>query len=598
MLGLTNLEWFPKPFGPGDTDGQGAQRLLGQPDLDLHQLLVRETAQNSWDARLSGSVPTFELRLRDLNPDVRDVLQWNVFRDYAENLGLWDALRSTNLRAVEVVDRGTKGLGGLTRNDIEVPPGTITDFADLVLTVGAPPDQEAGGGTYGFGKTAAYMASQCSTIIIWSRARGVDGDIVERFIASAMGPSFSMDGERFTGRQWWGVPAEPTQNNPVRFEPVEGDPASALGREVFARHFEEDETGTSILILQPVGGEDLNGMATAYRDAIVTNLWPKLDENQPPQWRMNVRLYLGTELVPLAVPDPAVWDARRECLDAVREVQMGAAQSNPLVLCSPIELQRPRELLGHLALRPVIERGKDDWNGVTLMRHKAELVVTSSTMVGTAEAQVRWVGVFKPVAAVDAAFAASEPPAHDAWHPEGMKDPAMKKRVNVALKRIREATRDFLTPATEAPAAGGTLSTGALAAALGSLMGGAPGSGAVPRPSRQGSSGAAARPKVQVRSILPLDRDGRDRQAGRQRTVFTLELVGPSSAVVTVGSLAIAVEGGALRADDALELLGWGGEGHAVGGGFRAYRGRPFSAVIAYPEGLAVDVTFVAEPDA
>lgn len=113
MIGLPDLQWFPKPFGPGDTDGTGQQRSLGQPSYPPLDVLIRETAQNSWDARLGWpTIPEFEMRLRTLGHIELDVLKWNVFRGASENLGLMDALQRDRLTAIEIADRGTKGLGG------------------------------------------------------------------------------------------------------------------------------------------------------------------------------------------------------------------------------------------------------------------------------------------------------------------------------------------------------------------------------------------------------------------------------------------------------------------------------------------------------
>ena len=51
------LEWYPKRFAPGDMDGTTNENLLGQTELSPLEILIRETAQNSWDARLPGETP-------------------------------------------------------------------------------------------------------------------------------------------------------------------------------------------------------------------------------------------------------------------------------------------------------------------------------------------------------------------------------------------------------------------------------------------------------------------------------------------------------------------------------------------------------------
>src|SRR5262245_9197834 len=53
---MTQLSWFPAPFQAyGSFAGEGARRVLGKPRLDPLTVLVRETVQNSWDARRDDS---------------------------------------------------------------------------------------------------------------------------------------------------------------------------------------------------------------------------------------------------------------------------------------------------------------------------------------------------------------------------------------------------------------------------------------------------------------------------------------------------------------------------------------------------------------
>lgn len=49
---MTRLAWFPEPFHAyGAFAGEGTRRILGKPRLDPLTVLIRETVQNSWDAR-------------------------------------------------------------------------------------------------------------------------------------------------------------------------------------------------------------------------------------------------------------------------------------------------------------------------------------------------------------------------------------------------------------------------------------------------------------------------------------------------------------------------------------------------------------------
>lgn len=599
MIGLPDLHWFPKPFGAGDTDGTGAQRVLGQPDLDLHTLLVRETAQNSWDAALPGQVPLFQLRHRVLDAQTRDVLRWKVLRESSPDLGLDEALQATTLTAAEIVDRRTKGLGGPTRNDIELSPGSVSDFPAFVLTIGAPPDHQQGGGTYGFGKTASYSASQCSTVIIWSRSWDKETQTyIERFIASAMGPSFSIDAQRYTGRQWWGLPSECDRGGSFRFEPVTGNDARRLGEAVFERHFHEHETGTSLLILQPHPAEEGQDLAEVWIRALTDNLWPKNTLHQAEDRRMQIEVWAGGQQLTLpAMENSPVWQGKQACLEAIRAVQAGEQNMNPLVRVETIESYRPKALLGHLGLMHVPHDPNDEMrhtaDTVTYMRSRAELVVKAEQFGASAVDGYRWVGVFKPVAAHDPAFAMSEPPAHDNWNPEGVQDKRIKSVVTVALTRIREKVRDFLTPAAVPTSADEAASTGAVSAALSGLTGSGEGSRAVPKAKRPGRASQPRTQRVEILDVRLLALDDEDVRTDRQRTLVALTVRG-TAGTVHPSRLAIAVDGGSLASEDQVALEGWQHENGSFSDADEVFleADEAVGAIISYPQGIAINFSF------
>ena len=81
------LQWFAKQFGPGDIDGLGAKRLLGTPNIEPAAVLVREMAQNSWDARGKTPFIEFTLNLRCLRGETLDRLRRDVFGDVCRHDG-------------------------------------------------------------------------------------------------------------------------------------------------------------------------------------------------------------------------------------------------------------------------------------------------------------------------------------------------------------------------------------------------------------------------------------------------------------------------------------------------------------------------------
>ena len=58
-------------------------------------------------------------------------------------------------------------------------------------------------------------------------------------------------------------------------------------------------------------------------------------------------------------------------------------------------------------------------------------------------AEGRRVGVFKPVAHIDRAFARAEPPTHDAWNPNLVPETKLRRFVGVALRTVRDETTAF-----------------------------------------------------------------------------------------------------------------------------------------------------------
>ena len=117
-----------------------------------------------------------------------------VFAEVPERLPLGPVLRGERLasddedhpgglRLLAISDRGTIGLGGPTRADVASGPGVPRDFVDFLRNVGLPPDKPMTGGTYGYGKAAAYIASRARTIVVHTRWPSPDG-LESRFMGA------------------------------------------------------------------------------------------------------------------------------------------------------------------------------------------------------------------------------------------------------------------------------------------------------------------------------------------------------------------------------------------------------------------------------
>lgn len=602
------LDWFPKVCGPGDIIGDGAKKLLGQPKLDPIALLVRETAQNSWDARLADAVD-FTINLRLLTLAQRTTLQGRIFTGSPEVLGLNQTLAQQELWVLEVSDRGTKGLGGPVRNDLPIDPLEATDFIDLIFNIGAPRDVHLGGGTYGFGKTVGYLLSRCGTTLIWSRCRNAAG-IEDRLIGSAIGGGYEDERNRYTGRHWWGVRPKDYEG----IEPASGLFARSLGAAVFSKTFEGEDTGTSILIIDPDMGDDGPAeFAAKLAEATLWNLWPKFVPASDGMKPMTIQVQLNGE--PVMLPEPSehpVLGAYVDCLQAVRSAQAGnAPPTTGLVAIEEVWSQRPRKLLGHLAMTRFVLFDENDAkssevnplpNGshhVCLMRHAAELVVRYDEGWPLDQPGYHWAGVFRPLPTSDDSFALSEPPAHDDWVAESLKDRRQKSEVKVAFTRLRELTRSFVAPVTDMhdneelstqPTVGLAVALGGMLASLGGL----------PDPMKRAATKIRGKRVRPTRPTLTVS----DRQLvaspipAAVRAVLTMTAQDPDGKnVCLVADVSAASEGGAEPLDRSALSMQWSSTspGSASDSGDSSFMyhcpsGIEIQLTIDFPTDIALDI--------
>lgn len=583
------MDWYPQPFEPGAIQGDGAKKLLGTPQVSLEDMLVRETAQNSWDARAGTGPVEFTMNLRDLPESAVRALSDEVFAGDAPGTDLRRALDEDELWVVEISDRGTVGLGGPVRNDLTVPEGSVTHFIDLVFNIGATKSDPTSGGTYGFGKSVSYMVSELGTVVMWSRCR-TDTGVEDRLIASAIGEVFDMDGRRYTGRHWWGRTVE------GKPEPLVGDRARELAEKIFASGFQSDELGTSLLILEPrLGAPGPADDADVLVDSALRNLWPKLLPDENGQRAMVVRVQANGVDVP--IPDPAthpVLSGSVACLRAIRAVQNDQSPPQSLFRTEVVEIKRYNEVLGHLALikYPAPPSGSDE-NGdrpsssVILMRHGAELVVRQVERQPLSEAGFQWAGVFKPVAALDGTFAKSEPPAHDDWSPASLANKIQRSQVKVALDRIRQFADDFVSPSTHTISRRESVSTAAVGDMLASFMGGIAGSA----PSRRRGSGGGSRSARPTVAVEPVEWKSSERD-GWTRTVLQVRVAGgsPDGTPVAV-RVRVGTDGGTERQPqpDFVREIGWADAADRTQA-LIVRPGEPRSYVFESRDDIAVDV--------
>lgn len=450
------MEWVPESYPPaGGLAAVGFYKLLGRPRLDPLTVLVRETAQNSWDARLPNNQPVgFSIEGWFHTDEECDALRNEIFVDArkARGTNLYDVLSTKPLVGLYISDRNTKGLSGPLQAD-EADPDNTYDWVDFVLNVGKANTQGHTGGTYGFGKTIAYVVSAANAVVIHSRTR-YRGREQSRLIACAIGEEFARNRRLYTGRHWWG---ERDEDTPL---PITGRVADQLAERIGMPAFAPGETGTNILIVAPdFGGRRPEAAMRFIAESVTWHLWPKMIERKGKR-PMNIDVSWNGDALEVASPEHR--PPLQGFAQAFRAI-MGDGPGDDLPVgmrIDTIRAQRPATVIGKLATVPLVHRERaevDDGSdpsdpeapapaaAITGVSHHIALMRTPELVIdyleGPAppEGGTEWAGVFRAEDEHDAYFAAAEPPTHDSWIPALLPKSRGRTIVNVGLREIRLA---------------------------------------------------------------------------------------------------------------------------------------------------------------
>lgn len=499
---MKRLERYSERYQPtGGLAAEGVLNQLGRPDIEPLEVLVREAVQNCWDAGRGDGPVEVEFGFRNSSESLSTCLLQLVLPDPPPAHPLAACLdRRPDL--LYVADFGTSGLGGPTRADAEVDGNT--DFVDFVRNVGQPPDKELGGGSFGYGKAAFYLASRASTIIIDTYC---SAERQRRLIAYALGDHYRDEGSSFTGRHWWGVPVDGVP------EPLLGDEAAGLAAALGLPPRDGERFGTTVAIVAPDLRAARHEESLGSREALefigrclLWNFWPKITAAPGRDPAMVFRLLDGEEELalfePRAYPRLAPFVEAMDLLREAREVPAG----DPFSSLTEIRSQKPAHRLGALAVRQtptaaevpdtdeLVTRGElatsAGLHHVALMRN-AELVVRYEPGPVNPVSGRGYAGVFRCDPELDEVFRRSEPPTHDAWVSNSLPQRKERTFVRVAMRRIDGVLREMTTPAADfASASGASMPVGRFADQLAGLMPGMGGPGARRSSTASGAGGA------------------------------------------------------------------------------------------------------------
>ena len=513
------MDWLPETYpASGGLAAAGFYKLLGRPRLDPLTVLVRETAQNSWDAGARRDKPVdFSIDGWNLEDSERKALQRRVFTEakMVKELDLENSLGSTALTGIYISDRNTLGLGGPLRAD-EEDTNNIYDWVDFVLNVGKANTQGHSGGTYGFGKTICYVVSEVNSVVIHTRTMH-RGKPQTRLIACAIGDEFTHNRRLCTGRHWWGSAGGEGPN------PITGAEADRIADEIGMPTFEDGELGTNLLIVNPnLGGRTLEQAMTFIAESVTWHLWPKRMELNG-NLAMDIAVSCNGESV--KIPEPEDRPPLHGFAQAFRVLHEDLTndQLPPGAKQFEIRAARPKTHIGSLVTVPLVQRDRvpvDDGHDpespespepaamITGAAHHVALLRTPELVVDYLEGPapidsgLEWAGVFQCADEHDHRFALAEPPTHDSWQPELLPKGQDKTIVNVALREIRNAleTQWAAPQGNEYPQ---VTSTAQVADSLAHLVRSTDGRGPGRKPGRKGTPSTPGA-RIQIGRAHPL----------------------------------------------------------------------------------------------
>lgn len=449
---MSNIRWWSQPFPPeGGVTGSGVMRQLGTPSMELLDVLVRESAQNSWDAALGDQI-RYSIEFRRLGEHADAWRRLIGDSDSTDGTVVHPGDLTPDSLILIVSDRGTSGLGGPLLADEKIKPGQVANFVQFLRNVGEPRDKDLGGGTYGFGKAIFYNLSACGAILVDTHC--TDRVNRRRLMGAALGDPFTgSDGIRYTGRHWWGA-TDDSRGVPL---PLLEDEAATASRQFGLPGFDDGETGTDVAILMPNLGladgeeesrhDNVEEAADRVVSAILWHLWPKLGSAvRPPEIRVSV-LAEG-QAAPIQRPDQYPFlRPFTLSLDAIEEGKGSSivrktknfpgevgkwaihfCQSDPTSGSSA----------GLLSAKPF----NGPYHHVARMR-QAKLVVDYFECEPYPGQDMGYGAAFIASPEFDQCFADAEPPTHDKWETRGLPDKA-RLVVNHAATNLRKSIKELL----------------------------------------------------------------------------------------------------------------------------------------------------------
>ena len=245
---MLSLKSFNPGPGPNSIAGTASTKLLHGSDMDDLTVMLRESVQNSWDAREDSNAIRYTFTGIVLsNHELQNLRICIGEHEYGKKVV--DCIEENDRCAIQIADTGTFGLAGDTTYDNN--HSELSRFLKFVFEVGNTRQGAGAGGSFGYGKASLYKVSKVGTLAIYSRIR-IGTAFEERFIIKSINRFDNFD-DTSSGVYWWGdrihTPADDSCARSIL--PVTGNRANEIAKSLGMRTLQGSETGTVLLVYEP-----------------------------------------------------------------------------------------------------------------------------------------------------------------------------------------------------------------------------------------------------------------------------------------------------------------------------------------------------------
>ena len=453
-----NLGWHFEKIGEmgGAHDGAYRNPLAGSGLLREHKL-AREAIQNSVDARREDEVVRVRFSMERVDKDRLEVIGDTLHlldpcgpversQDVADfgvgESDFFEAQIDSDGKSQGILyidDYGTHGLGGPSTAS---KTGELTSrYYRLLLGFGVSDDSDQSrGGSFGFGKSVYWEASEVNTVAFYSvfRPDHSTQGAHARLIVSGLYSSHTYKGDPYTGRAWLGARESETFCAPL----IDGD-AHDMATQLGFNSRNRSDLGTSMMIL----GCDLK--IDLIREGIQNYWWPRIVDG-------GLAVDLINDGTVVAPPNPRVV---RELVPYIRAYEMAVGaddQDDDTGVVRRVSASRGREV-GRCAVVPA---EPDDFPDEDIRSHELKPMYPDINEVAYVRAPrmvVTYhelptgpdvVGAFVADDDIDPVLKLAEPPDHTRWAGDSARisdsDKALVRGLDSRILRVVNRLRDRL----------------------------------------------------------------------------------------------------------------------------------------------------------